>query len=257
MKIQNILLMMLFLLMSFNRVEAHGVAEDESIKTLKWTFEGALGYYDKASLRRGFQVYNEVCATCHSMNLLTYRKLKNIGYSEDEVKAIAETKTVHDGPNDDGEMFDRPGRSNDTFVAPYRNKQAAMSANSGAYPPDLSLATKAYEHSGGPNYIYSVLTGFEEAPKDFILPEGKYYNRYFSGHVISMAPPLSEGVITYADGTEASIDQMARDVSNFLQWAAEPELEERKKMGFKFMIFLAFATVISYLLKKKIWSDIK
>ena len=253
---RKIFVMFLLALTINNATYAHGAGE-EPIKTLKWTFEGALGYYDKASLRRGFQVYNEVCAACHSMNLVTYRKLKNIGYSEEEVKAITETKTVHDGPNDDGEMFDRPGRPNDTFVAPYRNKQAAMSANNGAYPPDLSLATKAYEHSGGPNYIYSLLTGFQEPPEGFVLPEGKYYNRYFNGNVISMAPPLSDGIISYADGTTESVDQMARDVSNFLQWVAEPELEERKKMGFKFMVFLIFATVISYLLKKRIWSDVR
>ncbi len=253
---RKVFLILLILLVTTNSANAHK-ATDEPIKTLKWTFEGALGYYDKASLRRGFQVYNEVCAACHSMNLLTYRKLKNIGYSEDEVKTIAATKTVHDGPNDEGEMFDRPGRPNDTFVAPYRNKQASMAANGGAYPPDLSLSAKAYEHSGGPNYIYSLLTGFQDAPDGFVLPEGKYYNRYYEGHVISMAPPLSDGIISYADGTAESVDQMARDVSNFLQWAAEPELEERKKMGFNFMVFLIFATIISYLLKKRIWSDVK
>ncbi len=257
MKIKNFFYIVT-ILFSTHSINAYGHAsEDKSIKTLKWTFEGALGYYDKASLRRGFQVYNEVCAACHSMNLITYRKLKNIGYSEDEVKAIAEAKTVHDGPNDEGDMFDRPGRLNDKFVAPYKNKQASISANNGAYPPDLSLATKAYEHSGGSNYIYSLLTGFEEAPQDFQLPEGKYYNKYYLGHVISMAPPLSDDVVAYADGTPATTDQIARDVSNFLQWAAEPELEERKKMGFKFMIFLTFATIISYLLKKRIWSDVK
>lgn len=255
-KMRKSFLFFLFVLIVSDNSYGHG-AGDEQVKTLKWTFEGALGYYDRAALRRGFQVYNEVCAACHSMNLLTYRKLKNIGFSDDEVKAIAESKTVRDGPNDDGEMFERPGRPNDTFAAPYPNEQASKAANNGAYPPDLSLATKAYEHSGGPNYIYSLLTGFEEAPHDFPLPEGKYYNRYFVGHVISMAPPLSDDIVSYADGTQASVDQMARDVSAFLQWAAEPELEDRKKMGFKFMVFLAFATIISYLLKNKIWKDVK
>ena len=246
------LLLLLILLASFN---SYSSDSGEKPKILKWTFEGALGYYDKASLRRGFRVYNEVCAACHSMNLLTYRKLKDIGYTEDEVKTIASAKNVSD-ENDEGEIVERPARLNDKFVAPYKNKQASMAANNGAYPPDLSIATKVYEHSGGANYIYSLLTGFEEPPVDFVMPEGKYYNKYFAGHVISMAPPLSDGVLTYNDGTEATIDQLARDVSNFLQWASEPELEERKKMGFQFMVFLVFATIISYLLKKRIWKNV-
>ena len=239
-----------------NNVFAYGAGDDE-VKHLKWTFQGVLGYYDRASLKRGFQVYNEVCAACHSMNLLTYRKLKDIGFSENEVKSIAETKTVHDGPNDEGEMFDRPGKPKDKFASPYPNKKAAIAAN-GAFPPDLSLATKAYAHSGGPDYIYSILTGYEEAPADFIVPDGKYYNKYFDGHIISMPSPLSaDDLVTYSDGTTATIDQMSRDVSNFLQWAAEPELENRKKMGFKFMIFLSFATIISYIIKRRIWRNVE
>jgi ubiquinol-cytochrome c reductase cytochrome c1 subunit len=250
-----IYLFTLLVILSSN-VFAHGAADD-GVKHLKWTFQGILGYYDRASLKRGFQVYNEVCAACHSMNLLTYRKLKDIGFSEGEVKTIAETKTVRDGPNDEGDMFDRPGKLKDKFVSPYPNKKAAIAAN-GAYPPDLSLLTKAYAHSGGPDYVYSLLTGYEEAPVDFVVPDGKYYNKYIDGHIIAMPPPLSsDDLVTYADGTTATIDQMSRDVSNFLQWTAEPELENRKKMGFKFMVFLSLTTIISYIIKKRIWRDVK
>jgi cytochrome c1 len=154
-------------------------------------------------------------------------------------------------------MFDRNGRPADKFSSPYPNKKAAIAAN-GAYPPDLSLATKAYAHNGGADYVYSILTGYEETPNGFSMPDGKYYNKYFDGYIISMPPPLtSDDLVTYSDNTTATIDQMARDVSNFLQWAAEPELEDRKKMGFKFMVFLILATIISFIIKKRIWRDIK
>jgi ubiquinol-cytochrome c reductase cytochrome c1 subunit len=247
-----------FLILNFSKTGfSHSTNADNGVKHLKWTFQGVLGYYDRASLKRGFQVYNEVCAACHSMNLLTYRKLKDIGLSDSEVKSIAATKTVHDGPNDDGQMFDRNGRPADKFSSPYPNKKAAIAAN-GAYPPDLSLATKAYAHNGGADYVYSILTGYEETPNGFSMPDGKYYNKYFDGYIISMPPPLtSDDLVTYSDNTTATIDQMARDVSNFLQWAAEPELEDRKKMGFKFMVFLILATIISFIIKKRIWRDIK
>jgi ubiquinol-cytochrome c reductase cytochrome c1 subunit len=240
----------------FSSKENSNASSKTELKKLKWSFEGALGYYDRAALQRGFQVYNEVCSACHSMNLLTYRKLKDIGYSDDEVKAISSSKTVQDGPNDEGEMFERPGRPSDKFVSPYPNKKAAASANGGAYPTDLSLLAKA--NPGGPNYIYSVLTGYENAPDGFEIPEGKYYNKYFAGNVISMTAPLhSDGLVTYTDETPATKDQMARDVTTFLQWASEPELESRKQQGFSFMAFFVFLSIILYFLKKKVWSDVK
>lgn len=255
MTIKKILLFLVFANIGYSHMaDAH--SPDNEIKKLKWSFEGVLGHYDRAAIQRGFQVYNEVCAACHSMNLLTYRKLKDVGFSEEEVKAIAATKTIHDGPNDDGDMFDRPGKPTDKFASPYPNKNAAMAANNGAYPKDLSLIVKADKN--GANYIYSLLTGYIETPDNFELPDGKYYNEYFVGHTISMPPPLpSEGMVTYIDETDSSIDQMSRDVSYFLQWASEPELEERKKMGINFMIFLSIATIICYLLKKRIWRDVK
>lgn len=243
-----------FLFLSKENLNASSSSND--LKKLKWTFDGVLGYYDRAALQRGFQVYNEVCSACHSMNLLTYRKLRDIGYSEDEVKSIAASKTVQDGPNDEGEMFERPGRPSDKFVSPYPNKKAAAAANGGAYPTDLSLIVKA--NPGGANYVYSVLTGYEDAPEGFEVPEGKYYNKYFAGNVISMTAPLAaDGLVTYTDETNPKKDQMARDVATFLQWASEPELESRKKQGFTFMAFFVFFTIILYLLKKKVWSDVK
>lgn len=249
-----------FVLILFTQIGGTSHASEQlEMKKLKWSFEGVLGYYDRASLRRGFQVYNEVCSSCHSMNLLTYRKLLDIGFSQKEVKKIASEKMIQDGPNDQGEMFERPARASDRFKAPFPNKKAAEAANGGAYPPDFSLATKKYEHDGGANYMYSVVTGYgEQPPNSFVLPEGKYYNKYFAGHVIAMPPPLTgDGLVVFADGTEATVDQMARDVANFFQWASEPELEIRKKTGLKFMIFLSFATIICYIIKRKVWSSVR
>jgi ubiquinol-cytochrome c reductase cytochrome c1 subunit len=236
---------------------AYAHQSEAEIKKLKWSFEGALGYYDRAALQRGFQVYNEVCAACHGMDLMTYRKLKDIGFSEEEVKAIAATKTFKDGPNDEGEMFERSGRPSDKFANPYPNKNAAIAAN-GAYPTDLSLIIKAEAHAGGPNYIYSLLTGYDEKPENFDLPEGKYYNKFYAGNIISMPSPLhSDDLVTYTDGTAATKEQMVKDVTNFLQWVSEPELEERKKMGIKFLSFFVFASIILYLVKKRVWKNVK
>ena len=256
----NLSIVLFILVTSFfinNPSYGHDSEEHEG-KRLQWTFEGVLGYYDRAAIQRGFQVYNEVCAACHSMNLMTYRKLQDVGFSEDEVKSIASTKTIHDGPNDDGDMFDRPGLPSDQFAKPFANKKAAMAANGGSYPADLSLIVKADAHSGGANYIYSLLTGYENPPENFEIPDGKYYNRYFNGHIIAMPPPLSaDGLVTYADGTQGSIDQMARDISYFLQWASEPELEDRKRAGIVFLIFFSFLTIVLWLIKKRIWKNVK
>jgi ubiquinol-cytochrome c reductase cytochrome c1 subunit len=246
-----------FLLMIFfHSSNINASSNSVELKKFKWTFEGVFGYYDRASIQRGFQVYNEVCASCHSMDLLTYRKLKDIGYSDLEVKVISASKTFTDGPNEEGEMFERPGLPSDKFMNPYKNKKAAEAANGGAYPKDLSLIVKS--SPGGPNYIYSLLMGYEDAPSDFEVPEGKYYNKYFSGKIISMPEPLPmEGMVQYTDDTKPDKEQMVIDVTNFLQWASEPELEDRKKTGLVFMIFFVFLSIILYLLKKKIWKDVK
>lgn len=225
------------------------------LKKINWSFEGAFGKIDRQAAQRGFQVYKEVCAACHGLYNLSYRNLKNLGFSEAEIQEIAKNYTVKDGPNDQGEMFDRPALPSDRFVKPYPNEQAARAANNGTYPPDLSLIVKA-RHDGA-NYLYSLITGYSEPPASFKLTPSLYYNPYFPGQQIAMPPPLTEGQVTYMDGTKASIEQMASDVTIFLQWAAEPEMEHRKSMGIKVMIFLVFFTIIFYLSKNKIWARLK
>ena len=225
-------------------------------KEISWPFEGVFGTFDRQAAQRGYQVYKEVCSSCHSMTLKSFRNLQEIGFSEAEVKTIAASYTVKDGPNDAGEMFDRPGRPSDHFVSPFPNEKAARAANNGAYPPDQSLLVKA-RHDGA-NYIYSILTGYDQAkPANMQLGAGMNYNRYFPGMQIGMAKPLQDGQITYSDGTKASVDQMARDVVVFLQWAAEPEMEERKQMGIKVLLVLFVMTALCYVAKKRIWSQVK
>jgi len=225
-------------------------------KKMKWEFDGIFGRFDRASAQRGYQVYKEVCAACHSLKLVAYRNLADLGFSEDEIKKLAAEASVVDGPNDDGEMFDRPGLPSDHFTAPYANEQAARAANSGAFPPDLSLIVKA-RHDGA-NYVYSILTGFADAPEGFPLATGKSYNPYFEGRQISMPQPISDdGQVDYRDGTYATKEQMAIDVVNFLQFAAEPETEHRKKMGIRTMIFLGILLAILLAAKKAVWKNVR
>lgn len=221
-----------------------------------WSFHSIFGTYDQAAVQRGFQVYKDVCSACHSMNLLSYRHLSGTGMGEDAIKAVAASVQVTDGPNDDGEMFERAGLPSDRFKAPFPNEQAARAANNGAFPPDLSLMCKA--RVGGPDHTYAILTGYEEPPAGFQLNEGMSYNRYFvaGAHQIAMPPPLSEGVVTYADGTEATVPQMAGDVTHFLCWAAEPNLNERHQMGVGVMLFLIVLTAFLYAVYRKIWADV-
>lgn len=219
-----------------------------------WPHQDLTGTFDRAALQRGFQVYKQVCASCHSMNLLAYRNLTALGFSEDEVKAIAAGYTVKDGPNDEGEMYERPGRPSDHFVRPFPNDQAARAANNGALPPDLSLMIKARHH--GENYVYSLLTGYREPPADMKMGTGMNYNPYFPGGQIAMSAPLSDGAVTYADGTQATTAQMAQDVVQFLSWAAEPKLEDRKQTGIKVILFLAVFATIMYLVKRKVWANL-
>lgn len=224
-------------------------------KEMKWQFDGMQGTFDRASIQRGFQVYKEVCSACHSLNRLAYRNLQEVGFSEAEAKAIAAEKKVMDGPNDAGEMFERPARPSDHLVPPFANEKAARAANNGAFPPDLSLIVKAREN--GANYVYSILTGYgEKAPADVHIAEGMQYNPYFPGRQITMPQPLNDGAVTYMDGTKATVDQMSKDVVNFLQWAAEPEMEHRKEMGIKVLIYLAIFTVFFYVAKKRVWAKL-
>tara|TARA_B100000029_G_scaffold294236_1_gene287554 strand:- start:1042 stop:1914 length:873 start_codon:yes stop_codon:yes gene_type:complete len=220
-----------------------------------WSFEGVFGTFDRASLQRGYQVYQEVCAGCHSIKHLSYRNLSEKGGPEfliEEAKAIAAQFEITDGPNEDGEMFMRPGRLSDKFVSPFPNVKAAAAANGGAYPPDMSVLAKA--RKGGAAYIYSLLMGYEEAPAGYELDDGVYYNKYMPGQKIKMAEPISDGVVEYADGTEATKAQIAKDVTAFLVWAADPHLEARHKMGFKVFFFLIILLTMVYLSKQKVWS---
>jgi ubiquinol-cytochrome c reductase cytochrome c1 subunit len=223
--------------------------------SLHWSFNSPTGTFDRASLQRGFQVYKEVCAVCHSLNHVRYRNLKALGFSEDQVKAIAGGYTIMDGPNDQGQMVERPRLPNDTFNDPYPNEQAARAANGGAYPIDLSLVTKA--RANGPNYVHALLTGYAEAPKNVKLFSGKYYNPYFPDEQISMPPPLTPGLVSYGDGTQATVEQMSQDVVTFLVWVAEPELEARHAMGIKVIIFLLVWVALLYFAYRSIWCKFK
>ncbi|UAT42728.1 cytochrome c1 [Anaplasmataceae bacterium AB001_6] len=220
--------------------------------SLGWSFNGVLGKFDKNSINRGYIVYKEVCSSCHSLNRISFRNLKEIGMPEDFVKAIASSYEFDDAIDDSGEVQSRKGEIYDYFPSPYKNKQAAAAANNGAVPPDLSLIIKA-RHNGA-NYLYSLLTGYTTTDPN---EEGLYENPYFEGGALSMAPPLIEGIVTYPDMTEASISTMAYDVVNFLQWAAEPEMESRKKLGLKIMVFLLILSVLLYKVNKSVWRDIK
>ncbi|HEY4469557.1 MAG TPA: cytochrome c1 [Stellaceae bacterium] len=221
----------------------------------QWPFEGVFGTYDTAASQRGFQVYKEVCSACHAVKHLAFRNLEEIGYTEDQVKGIAAQYQVTDGPNDEGQMFQRPARPSDPIPGPFPNDQAARAANNGALPPDLSLITKARD--AGPDYVYAILTGFKDPPPGFKLLEGTYYNQYFAGHQIKMPPPLTQtDQVKYADGTQATVPQMSHDVTSFLSWAAEPNLNDRHRIGFKVILFLIIATGVFYAAKRKIWSRI-
>jgi len=250
--LNRIILAVFISLLSFSTSSEE--VKSEFIKT-KWSFEGIFGTFDRASLQRGYQVYQEVCSGCHSVQHLSYRNLSEKGgpeFSTEEAKAIAAQFEVEDGPNSDGEMFMRPGRLSDKFVKPYPNVEASTAANGGAYPPDMSVLAKA--RAGGADYIYSLLLGYEEAPIVFELDDGVYYNKYMPGNKIKMSSPLSDGLVEYTDGTQATTEQMVKDVTTFLVWAAEPHLESQHRMGFKAIIYLIILLTLVYMSKQKVWS---
>ena len=247
----------IIILLSLNSYSAISAEKVEYLKT-DWSFKGLFGKFDRASLQRGYQVYTEVCAACHSMKYLSYRNLSEKGgpeFSVAQAKAIAASFEVTDGPNSDGEMFTRPGKLSDKFVMPYENVKAAEAANGGAYPPDMSVLVKA--RGGGVDYIYSLLQGYEEAPSGMTLDDGVHYNKYMYGNKIKMSAPLSAGIIEYSDGTNASVEQMSKDVTTFLMWAAEPSLEARHQMGFKAIVYLIILTILVYFSMKRIWSRVE
>ncbi|SCA56411.1 Cytochrome c1 [Candidatus Terasakiella magnetica] len=256
------------LTLSSGTAKAAGGEYHPSLMDASWSFEGIFGRYDQKQLRRGYQIYSEVCASCHSLRLVAYRNLSALGFNEDEIKEIAAEQEVilphgEDGSllNDDGDFYTRPGKPSDKFVPPYPNNAAAIDAN-GALPPDLSLMAKA--RMGGAQYIYSFLMGFtEEIPqvvkdqKGFSVNEDKAFNLYFPGYYNSMPPQMTEELVEYEDGTPMTAEQHAKDISAFLNWAAEPELDERKSMGLKVMLFLLVLTAMLYALKRKIWANVK
>jgi ubiquinol-cytochrome c reductase cytochrome c1 subunit len=256
--VKNLLKISTFIIMlfgmSFNTYAAEKV---EYLKT-DWSFKGLFGKFDRGALQRGYQVYTEVCSSCHSMKYVSYRNLAEKGgpeFTEEQAKAIAASFEVSDGPNADGEMFTRPGKLSDKFVMPYENVKAAQAANGGAYPPDMSVLVKA--RGGGANYIYSLLQGYEDSPMGETLDEGVHYNKFMYENKIKMANPLSDGLVEYADGTNATVEQMSKDITTFLMWAAEPHLEARHQMGFKASIYLIILTILVYFSMKRIWSRIE
>jgi len=233
------------------------IAEEEALHPmhLDWDHKGPLSSFDHASIRRGFQVYREVCASCHSLDRIYWRNLVNVIMDEKEAKAMAAEEDVQDGPNDEGEMFDRPGKLSDALPRPYPNDEAAKAANGGALPPDLSLICKA--RHGGEDYIFSLLANYRDAPAGIELREGLHYNPYFPGGAISMEKQLNDGQVEYPDGTPATVSQMAKDVSTFLAWAAEPEHDDRKKMGVQWVIGLVIMAGFVGYAKRFRWGPIK
>jgi cytochrome c1 len=240
-----------------DQTAAEPANQEPEIAHQDWTFSPPFGTYDNAQLQRGFQVYKEVCSNCHSMRLLSYRNLGEPGgpeFSPKAVEAIASQVQVTDGPNEKGEMFQRPAHPSDRFRSPFANEQVARAANNGALPPDLSVIAKARE--GGPDYIYALLTGYAQPPAGFEVAQGMHYNKAFPGHQVAMPPPLSDGVIKYTDGTKGVLDNYARDVSAYLMWAAEPKLEERHKTGARVLLFLIVFAAIMYLAKRTVWAKL-
>jgi ubiquinol-cytochrome c reductase cytochrome c1 subunit len=228
--------------------------EEIEVPRQEWGFEGFFGTFDRAALQRGFQVYIAACRSCHSLDFIAFRHLEDIGLSEEQIEAAAAQFEVEDGPDDAGDMFMRPAKASDYVPRPFPNEMAARAANAGALPPDLSLMVRA--RPGGADYVYALMTGYGEPPEDVEVGPGMYYNAYFTGHQIAMPPPLSEGVVEYTDGTEGTLEQYAHDIATFLAWTSYPDLEDRKRLGVKVVLFMIALTALLFALKKKIWSDV-
>ncbi len=252
MKLYNYLIPTIIVLTTILSALCFADSEALSPKKVDWLFNGIFGKLDTQGVQRGFKVYKEVCSTCHGLKHVAYRNLVDIGFSIAEVKDIAKEHNFQDGPNEQGEMFERSGTLSDKFYNPFPNEKAARAANGGAYPVDLSLIIKA--RPNGANYVYSLLLGYMDPPENFKLEQGLYYNPYFADHQIAMPPPLVDNQVSYSDNTNATIEQMARDVVLFLQWTAEPEMVHRKSIGLKVMIFLIVFAAVLYIAKERIWS---
>ena len=264
--------------MTGNQQNPSGAVQEQPLPARNsWSFSGPFGKFDRAQLQRGYQVYREVCSNCHAMKFMSFRNLSQAGgpeFSESQVKALADTFKVQDGPNDAGDMFERPGRPSDPFPSPFANEQAARAANGGALPPDMSVLAKAravetgglwfllqpFSQSGendGPDYITALLNGYKDPPPPgFNLPAGKYFNEYYPGHAIAMPKPLNDGQVTYTDGSPQTVQQYAHDVSAFLMWVAEPKLVERKRTGLNVLVFLIVFSSLLYAVKKRIWAGV-
>ncbi len=242
---------------------------------MPWSFSGPFGTYDQAQLQRGFKVFREVCASCHSANFMSFRNLSQTGgpeFTEDQVKQVASEYQVQDGPNDSGDMFERPGRPSDHWPSPFPNEQAARAANGGAFPPDLSVITKARSYSVGfpgfitdafiqyqeygVDYVHALLLGYDEPPEGAHVQPGLHFNTYFPGHQIAMPKPLSDEQVEYTDGSPQTVRQYSEDVSAFLMWVAEPHMDTRKRIGFQVMIFLIVFAGLLYFTKKKVWKNV-
>lgn len=234
---------------------SHAAGDAPHLAAQDWTFKGVFGTFDRAALQRGFKVYKDVCAACHSLHYVAFRNLRDIGFSDAEAAAIAREYSVADEPDDAGDPRTRPARLSDRFPNPYANSQAARAANGGALPPDLSLMTKA--RVGGPDYVFGILTGYTPPPAGVTVPAGQYYNVVFPGHLLAMPAPINEGQIEYADGTRASVAQMSKDVTHFLHWAAEPNLEARHQLGLQVILFLILLTILFWFVKQRVWKDME
>jgi cytochrome c1 len=251
-------------------------AEAETPPRQKWSFAGPFGIYDRGQLQRGFKVYRESCGVCHGLTLLSFRNLAEPGgpgFSAAQAAAVAAEYKISDGPNDQGEMFERPGRLADHFPPPFANDQLARLSNNGVLPPDFSVIAKArtYERGfpwfifdmftqyqeQGVDYIVALMEGYADAPPGVTLPPGASFDKYFPGNAIGMPKPLSDGQVSYTDGAPQTLDQYAKDVAAFLMWAAEPHLEARKRTGFQVMIVLVVLSGLLYFTKKKVWSGVE
>jgi cytochrome c1 len=263
-------------LLSMGALSAHAQGEPAAPPMQRWSFSGPFGLYDPEQLQRGFQIYREVCSTCHSLKLLSFRNLADPGgpgFTEAQAAAIAATFQVTDGPNDQGQMFQRAGKISDYFPPPFANDQTARAALGGGLPPDMSDLAKARTYDEGfpwfiidaftmyqeqgPDYIHAIINGYTTPPAGYTQPPGTYYNAYFPGNAIKMPQPLHDGQVKYTDGTPQTLDQYGRDIAAFLMWAAEPKQNARKQLGFQVMIFLIVFTGLLYFTKKKVWHAVE
>jgi len=234
---------------------ARAAGELPPVAAQEWSFNGVFGTFDRAAVQRGFKVYKDVCAACHSLKYVAFRNLTSIGFSEAEARAIAAEYTVDGGFDDAGDPTTRPARLSDRIPSPYGNDNAARAANGGSLPPDLSLMTKA--RVNGPDYMYALLTGYVPPPAGVTVPDGQYYNAAFPGHLLAMPQPINEGQVEYADGTPTTVSQMSKDVTYFLHWAAEPNLEARHQLGLQVLAFLLLLTILFWFVKKRVWKDME